>query len=89
MTTWITKSRYNEMRKFELKEDVVNVTCNNVLYFRKTVKEDVFLMIDLDGGPYLQVGDKLDIPGCESREIKEIREVNYIDKNLKFVIHLK
>jgi len=55
---WKERSRYNTLRHYKVSNDekTLTVTCDGVLYYSCTGKEDNLQAVDPDGGPYLSVG---------------------------------
>jgi hypothetical protein len=56
---WSETSRYSALRQYELLDNVLTITCYNVLYCSFSTGPDNVILTSVDpaGGPHLRVGE--------------------------------
>jgi len=72
--SWSDTSRYSLPRRYDLIDNILTVTCEDVYYYSFSEKDKIIQSVDPDGGPYIRVGGRIDSPV-------------YIMKVLKIVSH--
>ena len=70
MVTWKNTSRYSSPRIYELLDNILTVTCNEVYYYSFSEKDKTILSVDPDGGPYIHVGGIITSPTQELKVVK-------------------
>ena len=77
---WSNTSRYYALRQYELCDNILTITCYNVLScsFSTGADKVILTSVDPDGGPYLSIGEYIT---HEDIKLKINTIVSYTRKN--------
>jgi len=83
MVTWKNTSRYNSSRLYDLVDNILTVTCDEVYYYSFSEKDKIIQSVDPDGGPYISIGGLIHSP---TQTMKTLKIVSHKRTNRTCVI---